>query len=99
MIQRRNSQDPQEGGGRLRSVRYAGMGLELAGAIIGLTLAGYWVDLKFDTRPIGLTVGAVVGIVGGMYNFIRQAIALSAEQSDSQSRHDSDRNHDRSESE
>lgn len=56
--------------------QYAGMGMELAAAIIGLTLAGLWFDQHFGTGRVGLTVGAVVGIVGGLYNFIRRAIEL-----------------------
>ena len=60
--------------------RYSGMGIELAAAIVGLTLAGYWVDYKFGTGPKGLLIGAVVGIVGGFYNFIRQALLLEKQQ-------------------
>jgi len=52
------------------------MGVELAAAIIGLTLVGWWVDRRFGTAPKGLIVGASVGVVGGFYNFIRQALAL-----------------------
>jgi F0F1-type ATP synthase assembly protein I len=70
------------------------MGMELAAAIIGLTLVGWWVDWKFGTAPTGLIVGAVLGIVGGMYNFIRQALAMSQRPKDTKedtrpgSRHD-----------
>ena len=53
------------------------MGTEFAGAICGLTLAGYWVDRKFGTGNKGVLIGAGIGVVGGTYNFIRQAIALS----------------------
>ena len=56
------------------------MGLELAAAIVGLTLAGYWVDHRFGTSPKGLLTGAVIGIVGGFYNFIRQALLLEKQQ-------------------
>jgi F0F1-type ATP synthase assembly protein I len=56
--------------------RYAGMGLELAAAIIALTLVGLWVDHKFGTGHKGLITGAVLGVVGGLYNFIRQALSL-----------------------
>jgi F0F1-type ATP synthase assembly protein I len=57
-------------------MRYSGMGLELAAAIVGLTLAGLWVDYKFGTGRKGLIVGATLGIIGGSYNFIRQALQL-----------------------
>jgi len=52
------------------------MGLELAAAIVALTLAGWWIDYKFGTDPKGIIIGAVLGIVGGSYNFIRQALQL-----------------------
>jgi F0F1-type ATP synthase assembly protein I len=63
----------------MASARYAGMGVELAGAIIGLTLLGYWIDRHYATEPAGVIIGAAVGIVGGLYNFIRQALRLTAE--------------------
>lgn len=53
------------------------MGLELASAIVGLTLAGLWVDYSFDTSPAGVIVGAALGIVGGFYNFLREAWRVS----------------------
>jgi len=59
--------------------RYAGMGTEFAGAICGLTLAGYWIDRHYGTGSRGTLICAAIGLVGGMYNFIRQAIELSKE--------------------
>ncbi len=61
-------------------MRYAGMGVELGGAIIGFTLVGLWIDHRYGTQPKGVMIGAVLGIVGGMYNFLRQAILLAKEQ-------------------
>jgi len=60
--------------------RYASMGLELAAAIVGLTLAGWWVDYRFGTGRKGILVGAILGIVGGFYNFLKQALELSRQQ-------------------
>ena len=51
--------------------------MELAGAVVGLTLAGLWVDYHFRTRPIGVLVGAVLGVVGGLYNFLREALRMT----------------------
>lgn len=59
--------------------RYASMGLELAGAIVGLTLVGLWVDYAFGTAPIGVLVGACLGVVGGLYNLIREALRMSSQ--------------------
>ena len=55
------------------------MGLELAASIVGLTLVGYWIDRSFHTGQTWLIIGACLGIVGGMYNLIRQAIRLARE--------------------
>ncbi len=59
---------------------YAGLGLELAGGIIGFLALGWWVDYQFGTGKVGLIAGAILGCVGGMYNFIRQAIELNRRQ-------------------
>ncbi len=53
--------------------RFLGSGLELVG-ILGLFLAaGYFADGKLETRPWCMVIGAIVGIVGGLYRLIRQA--------------------------
>jgi F0F1-type ATP synthase assembly protein I len=54
--------------------RLASAGTELAGAVLGGCLLGYWIDLQFGTGPWGLIVGAGIGIVGGLYNMIRKAV-------------------------
>ncbi len=71
--------DNEAGEGTRRvMMRYAGMGFELAAAIIGLTLLGLWFDYHFKTAPAGVLVGAGIGIVGGLFNFIKAALRLSA---------------------
>jgi F0F1-type ATP synthase assembly protein I len=55
-------------------VRYSGVGLELAGAIAGLALVGYWIDRRFGTTPWGILGGVVVGLVGGLYNMVRESL-------------------------
>ena len=54
-------------------VRYSGIGLELAAVTAGLTLVGYWIDRRFGTSPWGLLGGVIIGIVGGLYNLIRES--------------------------
>ena len=56
-------------------VRYSGVGLELAGATAGLALLGYWIDGKYGTTPWALLGGVALGIVGGLYNLIKQSMA------------------------
>ncbi len=54
-----------------------GMGLELAGAIVLLGLIGWWIDGRYDTGPWFALTGALIGMLGGGYNFIRRARAMS----------------------
>jgi F0F1-type ATP synthase assembly protein I len=55
-------------------VRHSGVGLELAGATAGFALIGYWLDGRFETAPWGLVIGVVLGLVGGLYNLVRQSL-------------------------
>jgi len=57
--------------------RLATVGMELAAAVGGGCLLGYWVDREFGTDPWGLVIGAVLGIVGGLYNLVRKAVRES----------------------
>lgn len=54
--------------------RLSGIGVELVAAIAGFTLAGYGWDRYFGTKPWGVLIGAILGLVGGMYNVIRQSL-------------------------
>jgi F0F1-type ATP synthase assembly protein I len=67
MSQRRSSPKPSWS-------RYTGMGFELAAAIVGFCLLGIWIDYRYKTKPWGLLICSVLGVVGGMYNLIRQAL-------------------------
>ena len=60
-------------------VRYSGVGLELAGATAGLALVGYWIDAKFGTSPWGIIGGFFIGIVGGLYNMVKESLAAARE--------------------
>ena len=60
-------------------VRYSGVGLELAGATAGLALVGYWIDGKFGTSPWGVLIGVLIGIVGGLYNLVKESLAAVRE--------------------
>jgi F0F1-type ATP synthase assembly protein I len=63
-------------------VRYSGVGLELAGATAGLALVGYWIDGKFGTSPWGILAGVFIGIIGGLYNLVRESLAAVREARD-----------------
>lgn len=60
-------------------VRYSGSGLELAGAVAGFALIGYWIDRHYGSDPWGILVGVILGLVGGMYNFVRQSLQAARE--------------------
>jgi len=59
--------------------RALNMGFELAAALTGFCLLGYWIDARYDTKPWGLLICACLGLIGGMYNLIRTASAVTGE--------------------
>lgn len=59
---------------RTSGLRLAGVGIEFAAAVAGLSLLGYWIDRHFGTGPWALLIGAGIGLVGGTYNLIRDAV-------------------------
>lgn len=60
-------------------LRLAGLGFELAASIAGGGLLGWWLDRRFDSSPAWLLTGLGIGIVGGLYNVVRAALAASRE--------------------
>jgi len=55
---------------------YMGLGTELAASVAGMLLLGYYLDQRLNTSPWLLLTGAVIGMVGGFYNFIREVQKL-----------------------
>lgn len=55
-------------------VRHSGVGLELAGAVAGFALLGYWIDRRFATEPWGVVGGVILGLAGGLYNLVKQSL-------------------------
>lgn len=48
-----------------------GAGLEMAAAVVVLTLAGWWGDGKLGTSPWLLLTGLALGMIGGTYKLWR----------------------------
>jgi len=70
-------EDPKGRNADTQWIKLSGLGIELAAAVGGLTLAGYFWDRHFGTAPWGFWIGLSFGMVGGMYNLIRQALAAT----------------------
>jgi len=60
-------------------VRFSGIGFEIAAAVAGFALVGYWIDSHYGSSPKGVLIGSILGIIGGGYNLIRQSMAASQE--------------------
>ena len=71
-------------------VRHSGIGLQLAGGVAGCALGGYWIDRHYGSQPWGLVVGLALGIGGGLYNLVNEALQGSreAEREDEAARRD-----------
>lgn len=59
--------------------RLAGMGFEFGASLAVFTLLGWWVDRHWATAPWGLLIGVLLGLIGGTYNFVREAMAAIRE--------------------
>lgn len=66
---------PKSGDGKAPWQRLTGLGFELFGAVLGFSLLGFWIDWHFDTRPWGLLICVILGLVGGLYNLIRTSLS------------------------
>ena len=58
-------------------LRLAGLGFELAASIAGGALLGWWLDRRLGSAPKALITLTVVGVVGGLWNLIRTALAAT----------------------
>ena len=81
---------PGQRKGRPTWIRFSGMGLEFAAAIIGLTLVGYWIGRHYGHGRVGLLIGAGLGIIGGGYNLIRESLLAMKQASRQDDESDSD---------
>lgn len=68
---------PGKSSGGSEAWRLSGLGIEFASAIAAGGIAGWLFDKWQGTQPKGVLVGLIVGIIGGGYNLIRQAMAAN----------------------
>lgn len=53
-------------------LRYAGLGIQLAGTILVCVLLGQWVDRRAGTDGVFTILGALLGFGGTLYSLIRE---------------------------
>ena len=58
-------------------MRLAGSGIELAAAVGGFSLLGFWIDRHYGSSPWGLLIGALLGLIGGFYNLVKASLTAS----------------------
>lgn len=58
-------------------VGLAGAGFEIAAAVGGFAALGWWIDRQRGSSPWGLLIGALLGLVGGLYNLIRASLGAA----------------------
>jgi F0F1-type ATP synthase assembly protein I len=56
------------------------LGGQLAGAITGFGLVGYWIDGTYGTGSLWTTILLFLGAIGGMYSFIRTVMRAGRRQ-------------------
>lgn len=56
---------------------YLGLGSQLAVTMVAFFFLGYWLDGKFDTLPLFVIIFSMLGMFGGIYNFIRSVTQLN----------------------
>lgn len=57
--------------------KYVGIGLQiLVGVALGY-FVGTWLDRRYGWEPWGVMVGSMLGLAGGMYLLIKDAIRIN----------------------
>lgn len=75
---------------RARQARAWSIALDPVYGLIGMGLIGYLIDTACDTGLLWTIILAITGLIVGFYRFIREALALNKEQSQSAPRTDGD---------
>ena len=62
--------------------KLVGLGMELAGATLGVAAIGWWIDYAMsNSSGVGVGIGALVGFSLGMVRFVQRSIAETRKQS------------------
>ena len=60
-------------------MKHAGIGIEFAGAVGAFIVLGWWIDRHWDTKPWGIVICALLGLIGGFYNLLKAALKAAEE--------------------
>ena len=71
-------------------IRFSGIGIEFASAVAVFTVIGYYIDRHYDSSPTALLICILLGLVGGMYNLIRESLAATKDFGKDSSKKDDD---------
>ena len=64
------------------ALRLVGVGFFIGGSIIGGVLAGLWLDRQFNTEPILVIAGLLLGITVACYGVYEMLLPLLGEKKD-----------------
>lgn len=68
------------------ALSFAFIGTEFALGVLACTLMGWLVDRGLGSGRTATLIGALLGLIGGFYNFVKQAMALQKRIQDESSR-------------
>lgn len=63
-------------------MRLVGVGFFIGGSIIGGVVAGLWLDTQFNTEPILVIAGLLLGITVAFYGVYEMLLPLLGEKKD-----------------
>ena len=64
------------------ALRLTGVGFFIGGSIVVGVFAGLWLDSKFDTEPVLVIVGLILGLVVAAYGVFRMLLPLISDKQD-----------------
>jgi ATP synthase protein I len=64
------------------AIRFIGIGWYIGLSIIGGTLGGLWLDNKYDTRPVFIIAGLIIGMIVAFYGAYKMIIPLMKNNND-----------------
>lgn len=84
LVGKKDKDRTKEAGSFGAVAQYLGLGTQLAAAVAGFGLLGYWIDSRAGTGTLYTTIFLFVGAFGGMYSFIKTVIRLGKETKEEQ---------------